>query len=77
MGKEKGIETDQTTQCEHSPLACHSNSNQCNHHINSSSDRSNASAVTAKHRKTVVENTTACALKLKELVIEGELPWRP
>ena len=32
-----------------------------------------AAAVTAKHWKTVVENTTAGTLQLKELVIEGEL----
>ena len=38
-----------------------------------SGDRSNAAAMTAKHRKTIVGNTTAGALKLKELVIENDL----
>ena len=89
MGKDKGRETDQTTQCKHSTsrntLACHSNSNKCNNHSNSnncnnrrrrrsssSSNRSNAHVVTGT-RTTVVEKTTAGALKLTELVLEGQL----
>ena len=61
MVREKENQTDSTPR---DTLACHSNSN--------SSNRSNALAMTGT-RKTVVEKTTAGSLKLKELVIKGEL----
>ena len=69
MGREKDRKQDQKVQREYTarstPPACKRKCNNCN-------NRSCALAVTGV-RKPVVEETTAGALKLKELVIEGEL----